>query len=255
MLGCCHPVRMNLIILHPDELDAEGRCVLNDGRAHHIKTVLKTEAEGTLRIGLLNGPLGTGMVEQVDRNGVVMKCTFEGAVPPQPRIDLLLAMPRPKVMKRLWAQLAALGVGRIVLLRADKVERYYFDSHVLDSEFYNKLLLEGLQQARCTHLPEVLIRSRFKPFVEDELDTLFPCHLKLLADPSGEKRLADFFVSEERCDRTLLAIGPEGGWTAYELNQLEDHGFQLFGAGPRILRTDTATVSMLSMLSAYLDAD
>lgn len=253
--SCCHPVGMNLIILHPDELDAEGRCVLTDGRAFHIKTVLKTEAKGTLRIGLLNGPLGTGLVEQVDRNAVVMKCTFEEDVPPKPSIDLMLAMPRPKVMKRLWAQLAALGVGRIVLLRADKVERYYFDSHVLKPEFYTKLLIEGLQQARCTHLPEVLIRSRFKPFVEDELDALFPCHLKLLADPSGEKRLDGFFLPEERCDRTLLAIGPEGGWTTYEIKQLEDHGFQLFGVGRRILRTDTAAVAMLSMLSAFLVSD
>ena len=246
---------MNLILLQPDEVDAKGRCVLTDGRAHHIKTVLKTEAEGTLRVGLLNGPLGTGLVEQVDRHAVVMKCMFEDDMPPQPRIDLLLAMPRPKVMKRLWAQLAALGVGRIVLLRADKVERYYFDSHVLDPEFYNKLLLEGLQQARCTHLPEVLIRTRFKPFVEDELNTIFPCDLKLLADPSGEKRLADFFQSDHRSGRVVLAIGPEGGWTAYERNQLEDHGFQIFGAGPRILRTDTATIALLSMLSAYFGAD
>lgn len=229
--------------------------MLTDGRAHHIKTVLKTETEGTLRVGLLNGPLGTGRVEQVDPHAVVMKCMFEDDVPSQPRIDLLLAMPRPKVMKRLWAQLAALGVGRIVLLRADKVERYYFDSHVLDPEFYTKWLLEGLQQARCTHLPEVLIRPRFKPFVEDELNALFPKHLKLLADPSGKERLADFFQSAERPERTVIAIGPEGGWTSYELSRLQEHDFQLFGMGRRILRTDTATVSMLSMLSAYLDTD
>jgi 16S rRNA (uracil1498-N3)-methyltransferase len=144
-------------------------------------------------------------------------------------------------------------VGRIVLLRADKVERYYFDSHVLDPEFYTKLLLEGLQQAKCTHLPEVLIRPRFKPFVEDELDTLFPCQLKLLADPSGEKLLADFFQSDHGSDRVVIAIGPEGGWTPYELSQLQEHDFQLFGMGRRILRTDTATIATLSMLSAQLD--
>lgn len=229
--------------------------MLTDGRAHHIRTVLKAEAGQTLRIGLLNGPMGTGLAKQVDRHAVVMECVFENEMPPQPRIDLLLAMPRPKVMKRLWAQLAALGVGRIVLLRADKVERCYFDSHVMDPEFYKKLLLEGLQQARCTHLPEVLIRPLFKPFVEDELDSLFPDHLKLLADPSGDKRLAEFFLSEERYDRTLLAIGPEGGWTTYELNRLQEHGFQLFGVGRRILRTDTATIAMLSMLASFLNPE
>ena len=242
---------MNLILLHPDELDADGRCVLADGRAQHIRTVLKAEAGKTLRIGLLNGPLGTGLVKQVDRHAVVMECTFEADVPPKPRIDLLLAMPRPKVMKRLWPQLAALGVGRIVLLRADKVERCYFDSHVLNPEFYTKLLIEGLQQSRCTHLPEVMVRPRFKPFMEDEFDAFFSDHLKLLADPAGEKRLAHFFQTGQGFGRIMLAIGPEGGWTPYELSHLEDHGFRLFGMGRRILRTDTATVAMLSVLSAY----
>lgn len=242
---------MNLIILHPDELDADGRCVLTDDRAQHIRTILRAETGRTLRVGLLNGPLGTGRVEKVDRQAVFLKCEFEDNVPPKPRIDLLLAMPRPKVMKRLWAQLAALGVGRIVLLRAEKVERYYFDSHVLDPEFYTKLLIEGLQQAKCIHLPEVLIRSRFKPFVEDELDALFPKHLKLLADPSGENRLADFVPSGERSRRTVIAIGPEGGWTTYELDRLTEHGFQLVGMGSRILRSDTAVISLVSILAEY----
>jgi len=241
---------MNLIILQPKEVDAAGRAVLSDGRARHICKVLRAEPGKQLRIGLLNGALGTGTVVSVDKKQVVLQCEFEADPPPRPQVDLLLAMPRPKVLKRLWAQLAALGVGRIVLLRADKVERYYFDSHVLEPDFYNERLIEGLQQARCTHLPDVLVRPLFKPFVEDELDGLFSKHRKLLADPSGEKRLADFEFDDER---VVLAIGPEGGWTSYELELLKAHGFEVFGMGNRILRTDTATIGLLSMLAEYLN--
>lgn len=240
---------MNLILLQPDEVDSAGLCCLNGSRAKHVREVLRAEPGKPLRVGLLNGPLGAGVVDQIDAKQVVLRCTFEEAPPPRPRIDLLLAMPRPKVMKRLWAQLAALGVGRMVLLRADKVERCYFDSHVIDPIFYTRLLLEGLQQARCTHLPEVLIRPRFKPFVEDELGTLFPDNFKLLADPSGKKRMSDFFPDAASADRILLAIGPEGGWTSYELEQLTAHGFNLFGIGERILRSDTATIGLLSVLA------
>jgi RsmE family RNA methyltransferase len=189
----------------------------------------------------------------VEKERVVLDCVFEAEPPPKPRVDLLLAMPRPKVMKRLWAQLGALGVGRIVLLNADKVERFYFDSHVLEPGFYNKLLVEGLQQARCTHLPEVLVRRRFKTFVEDELDGLFSSHWKLLADPAGKHRLRDCFQSLENPERVLLAIGPEGGWTPYELDMLQAHGFELFGLGDRILRTDTACIGLLSMFAEYFN--
>ncbi|MEN8254428.1 MAG: 16S rRNA (uracil(1498)-N(3))-methyltransferase [Verrucomicrobiota bacterium] len=236
---------MNMILLQPDDFREDGLAVLSDGRARHICKVLKAEPGKVLRIGVLNGPLGKGTVLAVDPHTVCLQCVLEEKVPPKPQIDLLLAMPRPKVMKRLWAQLAALGVGRIVLVNADKVERFYFDTHVLEPDFYNARLVEGLQQARCTHLPEVLVRQRFKPFVEDELDELFSEHLKLLADPSGGKRIPDCKLD---ANRVLLAVGPEGGWTAYELDKLAAHGFQLFSMGDRILRTDTACVVMLGVL-------
>ena len=243
---------MNLILLQPDDFCDDGLAVLSDERARHIRKVLKAEPGKTLRVGLVNGALGKGVVLSVDQHAVSLECILEEGVPPKPRIDLLLAMPRPKVIKRLWAQLATLGVGRIVLVNAEKVERFYFDTHVLDPQFYTARLIEGLQQARCTHLPEVLIRQRFKPFVEDELDGLFGHSLKLLADPSGEKRLADCVQSLESTERVLLAVGPEGGWTSFEIEMLKEHGFEIFSMGRRILRTDTACVGLLSMLAEYL---
>lgn len=244
---------MNLILLQPDDFGDDGLAVLFDERARHIRKVLKAEPGKVLRIGLLNGSLGKGTVLSVDKHQVCLQCALDVESPPKPRVDLLLAMPRPKVMKRLWAQLAALGLGRIVLVNADKVERYYFDSHVLEPDFYNNLLIEGLQQARCTHLPEVLVRQRFKPFVEDELNGLFGNQLKLLADPSGEKRLADYVQLADPSERVMLAVGPEGGWTPYELDMLQEHGFRLFGMGKRILRTDTACIGLLSTLAEVLN--
>ncbi len=240
---------MNLILLQPDDFRDEGLAVLSDGRARHIRKVLRAEPGKTLRIGLLNGPLGTGTVLAIDQHEVFLQCVVEKKIPPKPRIDLLLAMPRPKVMKRLWAQLAALGVGRIVLVNADKVEKFYFDTHVLEPDFYNARLIEGLQQARCTHLPKVLVRKRFKSFVEDELDGLSAGHVKLLADPTGEKRISDFKFDGKR---VLLGIGPEGGWTAYELGVLQERGFELFNMGRRILRVDTACVAAISAADNYL---
>ncbi len=237
---------MNLILLKPGEVDPSGRARLAGERARHILEVLKAGPGQALRIGLLDGPLGSGTVESTGEQGIVLQCVFEGEPPPRPRIDLLLAMPRPKVMKRLWAQLAAVGVGRIVLVNAAKVERCYFDSHVVDPSFYVPLLVEGLQQARCTRLPEVMVRPRFKPFVEDELDALFAGATRLVADPSGTRPLPEAGATG---GRAVLAVGPEGGWTPYELEHLAERGFRFVGMGPRILRTDTACIALLSMLA------
>ncbi len=89
-----------------------------------------------------------------------------------PAVDVLLALPRPKVLRRLWAQLAALGVGRIMLTNASRVERNYFDTHVLEAATYRPLLIEGLQQARDTRLPVVSVHRRFRILIEADLSAL-----------------------------------------------------------------------------------
>ena len=240
---------MNLILIHPHEPDSAGLVRLAGERAEHIRHVLKATPGKTLRIGLLNGPKGCGTVESVSGKEVVLRCEFEEKIPACPAVDLLLALPRPKVMKRLWAQLAALGIGRIILTNAEKVERYYFDSHVLEPDFYNERLIEGLQQAGDTLLPEVRIVKELKPFLEDELNSVFPVSgKKLLADPSGEQNVFQALESAEAA-KILMAVGPEGGWTPYELELFAAHGFKIFHAGPRILRTDTACIALLSMVA------
>ena len=224
---------------------------MGDKRARHILQVLKAGPGATVRVGLLGGPLGLATVVRIEGERVVLSCAFEGGVPEPPPIDLLLAVPRPKVLNRLWSQLAALGVGRIVLTNAARVERCYFDSHVLEPEIFTPRLIEGLQQARDTRLPEVLIRRRLKPFIEDELDALFPVGLRLLADPVGVRRIGSLVSprGEEGPARVLLAVGPEGGWVPFELKLLRARGFEIVGIGCRTLRTDTACIGLLSVIA------
>jgi RsmE family RNA methyltransferase len=101
-------------------------------------------------------------------------------------------------------------------------------------------------------LPEVRIIKELKPFLEDELAAIFPNPgARLLADPSGEQNIFQCLENTNMAfsSRILLSVGPEGGWTPYELELFTAHGFQVFNAGPRILRTDTACIALLSMVS------
>ena len=216
---------MNLIIFEPGELSTSGEVTVQGGRAAHLLNVLHVAPGHQVRVGLLDGPRGTATVQSVGNGVVALRCALETAVPPRPAIDLLLAVPRPKVMRRLWAQIAALGVGRIILTNAEKVERNYFDTHILAPQTYRPLLIEGLQQARDTRLPLVSIHRQFKILVEDQLDDLFGGGLRIAADPSATRTLTDV-MRASRAGRTLLAVGPEGGWNAFELDLLAAHGFQ-----------------------------
>jgi RsmE family RNA methyltransferase len=241
---------MNLILIEPHELDGDS-ATLRDGRAAHIRDVLRAKIGDTLRVGLLDGPRGVATITALDGEHVALRCAWDPEIPPVPRVDVLLALPRPKVLRRLWAQLAALGVGRIALTNAEKVERNYFDTHVIAETTYRPLLMEGLQQAQDTRLPRVTIHKQLKPLVEDRLAELFPDTLRLFADATATQPLAAA-VPKNFSGRLLLAVGPEGGWNAFERALFARAGFAAIGLGPRTLRTDTACIGLLTLAHATL---
>jgi 16S rRNA (uracil1498-N3)-methyltransferase len=242
---------VNLVLLEEHDRIDSHRVALSDARAAHLLKVLRVTPGQTIRIGLLDGPLGAGTVERVRDSEVTLRCVFEAGIPARPRVDVLLALPRPKVMRRLWPQLAALGVGQIILTNAERVERHYFDTHVLSEATYRPLLVEGLQQARDTRLPRVSMHRQFRILVEDHLDGLSGDGLRLVADPSGTTPVGSA-VANHRGRRVLIAIGPEGGWNAFELKLLAAHAFELVGMGPRTLRVDTACTALVAIAHAAL---
>ncbi len=225
---------------------------MSGARARHLREVLNAAPGQQVRIGIIDGAYGVGTVQAVGADAVDLRCAFDATIPERPPVDVLLALPRPKVMRRLWAQLAALGVGRIMVTNAERVERNYFDTHILAPEGYRPLLIEGLQQARDTRLPVVSIHRQFKVLIEDELDELdgqtglSGSGLRLVAHPGADGSIGDT-VRKDQQARVLLAIGPEGGWNRFEIRLLEAHGFQPVGMGSRTLRTDTAAVALLTL--------
>jgi 16S rRNA (uracil1498-N3)-methyltransferase len=239
---------MNVILIEPNELNARNEVTLEDRRAEHIVQVLQGVEGQSLRIGRIDGPLGTGMIRAVGKATVTLRCLFNSEPPPRPLVDLLLALPRPKVMKRLWAPLASLGIGHIHLTNAQRVERYYFDSHVLEPDFVRLQLLEGLAQAMDTRVPQVSIHKQFKPLLEDQLDALAGDSLRIAADPAATQRVHQAVGNQPDQQRVLLAIGPEGGWTEFELQLLKQHRFELVTTGHRILRSDTACTALITLV-------
>ncbi len=249
---------MNRILFESSEAGPPGGLVFlpaSDRRARHIREVLRPQAGDKLRVGILDGLAGEAEVEAIDESGVRLRAVFARPAPP-PWFDMLLAVLRPKVLHRLWAELSAVGVGRIILVNASRVERFYFDTHWLTPESWRPLLIEGLEQAGATTVPEVWVRRAFKPFVQDEVPVLYAGAPKWVAHPRLEEGGGRIVAppSAEGTPRPLLAVGPEGGWVPFELSLLEKAGFQPISLGDRALRTDTACVALAGALAGVYRA-
>jgi len=241
---------VNLLLLEPHELLSDGTVRLSGRRLSHAREVLKAQAGDTLRVGILGGALGTARVTHMDERELVLAVDATEPPPPRAGVDLLLAIPRPKQLKRVLPAVASLGVDRLVLVNAARVEKSYFQSHVLTEATVRDYLVQGLEQAKDTQLPELLIRDRFRPFVEDEAPALFAGHHKLLPHPSANAQLASLPAATPG-QRVVLAVGPEGGWVPFEVDLLQAQGFQPFSLGPRVLRTEVAIPVLLGQLSAW----
>jgi RsmE family RNA methyltransferase len=242
---------MNRIILEENECGPQGGRVVfhgDDRRTTHIRTVLKAGPGDTLRIGRLTGLAGSATIVSDDESGIVLDARLDEPAP-EPWLDLILAMPRPKVMHRLWADLATVGFARIFIVNAAKVEKYYFDSHWLNEATWKPLLVEGLEQAGATRLPEVQIRRALRPFVEDEIPSRYPNSAKWIAHP----RIHDApprTIPSPHGAHPVVAVGPEGGWTDFEIALFFKAGFQPLSLGDRALRSDTACIALAGALAA-----
>ncbi len=234
---------LNLILLFQNDFISETRVRLHGRRLAHVLGVHRAAFGDQLCVGLLNDRIGTGTVTGLDHAALEMDVRFE-RMPPQPLpVTLVLALPRPKVIRRVLRAATVLGVKRIFLLNAFRVEKSYWQSPFLEADAIREQLVLGLEQARDTVLPEVMLRPLFKPFVEDELPGLAEGTVALVAHPAAS---TDCPRSLNR--QTTLAIGPEGGFIAYEIEKLMSCGFTIVSRGERILNVETAVPALLSRM-------
>ncbi len=241
---------MNLLLLRDEDFATDGTATLRGRRARHVAEILRPAPGERLAAGRLGGPLGDAEVLSVAPEEVVVRPRLEAPPPPPSPVDLLVALPRPKILRKVLQAVASMGVKRVVLLGSYRVEKSYFASPLLEPDALLEQLALGLEQGRDTLPPEVSVHRFFKPFVEDELDAAFAEGRRLLAHPGA----APIEAVPRRSARAVVAIGPEGGWTRYEAAELERRGFAPFSLGPRPLRVDVAVPFAVGQAELWLRA-
>ena len=246
---------MNLVLLAPSEF-VEGIARIRDARRTHMVEVLGVKPGSTVRAGLIDGGLGALRVVSIEAEALLCEFEEDTPAPALPRVDIVLCMPRPKVLQRLLPSLAQLGIRRLMIANAWRVERFYFDAHVLHEAHFRPLLLEGLSQARDTRLPELTVHRSFAWLIRSELSERVPEKaIRLYADPGAPLSVRDALrearTSEER---VVVALGPEGGFTDRERNELEQAGFVAVGMSERALKSEVATIALLALVHDALRA-
>jgi len=235
---------MNLILLFPEDFLDADHVRLAGRRLDHVTHVHRAAAGDALVVGVAGGRMGKGEVLRLDADALLeMRVILDRDPPPPLPLTLVLALPRPKVLNRVIAGATSLGVKRICLINAWRVEKSYWKSPRLSEENLRLQSILGLEQARDTVLPSIELHRFFRSFVEHELPAIARDSLALVAHPG----------SIEECPLGItqpvtLVIGPEGGFIAEELASLDRAGFTRVSVGERILRVETAVAAVIGRL-------
>ncbi|MBF0385373.1 MAG: 16S rRNA (uracil(1498)-N(3))-methyltransferase [Candidatus Omnitrophica bacterium] len=236
---------MNLILIFPDDFIKPKTVRLRGRRFLHIKDVLKAQQGKELTVGIINGKIGFGVVANLANDSVDLEVNFKYDPPKESSINLILALPRPIVLRRIISSVTSLGVKDIYLINSWRVEKSYWNSPALSKESLKEQMILGLEQAKDTILPKLHTERLFKPFVKSKLPNIIKDGKGYLAHP---KAAALGAVSKEGIK--TLAIGPEGGFIDKEIESFVSAGFIPFNAGERILRVETAMPYILGMIAS-----
>ena len=233
---------MNIILLSSKDHWLDDHSVLlRDQRAIHICDVLKSTVGDQLRVGLRDGLQGQGEVTSIQDGAVQLSVELHDSPPPRHHFDLVLALPRPKVLRRIFRAVAEFGVQNLYLINSARVEKSYWQSPLLQVDAIDQALVAGMERSRDTIAPRVHLCPRFRPFVEDQLTQICAGRPCWIADMDAPIALSD-------CSSTtaVVMIGPEGGFVPFEIQLAEKTIVQRVNLGTRVLSVDTALTTVLA---------
>lgn len=234
---------MNLVLLFKEDFINTRQVRLSGRRLKHINEVHRANVGDSLSVGLINDKVGSASITHIDSDSVTMDVALNASPPAALPLTLILALPRPNMLKRSLQTCATMGVKKIILLNSARVEKSYWQTPQLAEDKIQENLILGLEQAKDTQLPDIIFEKNFKHFVEDRLPELCQGTLALVAHPNSQQTCP----SKLSQDTTLL-IGPEGGFIDSEVEQLNRAGCQSVHIGERILRVETAIPVLLAKL-------
>ena len=234
---------MNILLLQPEDHWLDATTVrISDRRAVHLRQVLRSAVGETIRVGVVGGQRGDALITAIDASGITLAVALNEPPPARHRFDIVLALPRPKMLRRILRTVAEFGVCNLHLINSARVEKSYWQTSLLAADNVEEALMSGMERARDTVAPVVHQHRLFRPFVEDQLSTICAGRPCWLAEMGSAKALA-----ETPARPALVMIGPEGGFVPFELDLAQSFMAQPVHLGPRVLSVDTALTAALAL--------
>jgi 16S rRNA (uracil1498-N3)-methyltransferase len=221
---------------------------LTGDQAAHLARVLRAEP-GQIYDVVSNGFLHRAEILSVSEAEVLFtlheELESDAALP----LHLLLAVFKFDHMEWAIEKSTELGIARITPILARRTEKHLAQSALKRSERWRRIALEASKQSRRTDIPTIAEPIPLKQALAEETS---PTRILLSETEQATTLAAALTAAKSSASETdtVLAIGPEGGWTPEEMSLFTEHQWQPVTLGPRILRAETAAIAAIAIASA-----
>lgn len=227
----------------PPECIRDEVAVLPDNQAHHLRHVLRLRTGDAVEIFDGEGRIYAGDVELRGSEVVVRGLRSIPSSEPRGRLILAAALIRPSRFEWALEKATELGVAEIYPLNTRRSSARLADRNV-DARLqrWNSILKEASKQCGRSAAPRLHRPRDFFDFLG--LDELASCARYLLDARSDRPWRPD---QDSLAEKTVLCVGPEGGWDAVEIEHAVEAGYGVFSLGPWVLRAETAMVAAVAI--------
>ena len=131
---------MNIILLRQNDFCINDNNVsITDHRFDHIQTVLKSKVGDKLKVGIIGGNRGYGTIKKIESDKVVMDIYLNKEPLSRHNFDIVLSLPRPKMLRRILRIIAEFGVHKLHIVNSARVEKSYWQSPLLKNIVNQKI--------------------------------------------------------------------------------------------------------------------
>lgn len=232
-------------IYQPGDYDRGQQLLLSPEAAHHVAVVLRRQVGDVLTLFCGDNREFEACIEAIKKKQVVVRLNFvkEKNRESSLRIHLAQALSKGERMDLVVQKSVELGVASITpLITAHCAIKWDQERMEKKRQLWQAIAIAACEQSGRNQIPEL------HPFVSfTEYLRGVQAKLRLILDPQVQATWRDYSLKE--ADMVLM-IGPEGGFSEEEKAWASQHQFSPLSLGPRILRTETAAITALSVLQA-----
>ena len=219
---------------------------LTGDQAAHLARVLRAQP-GQIFDVVSNGFLHRAEVLTVSDREVVFTLHEELEADAALPVHLLLAVFKFDHLEWGIEKATELGAARITPILARRTEKHLALAASKRVDRWRRIALESSKQSRRTDVPTIDDPQPLKLALQQ-----VTASTKLLLAETEQDNTITAALNASTHQSIALAIGPEGGWTADEMQLFTDSAWYPVTLGPRILRAETATIAALAICSALL---